>query len=153
MMTTDNFCFLFAKQTNPKPVKQVVNGTVILPPLVFGGDICGWPRHTDQGILKGEVSLFRWPPVWLVWNQLYGNHSYQKSKIDCLSFDICPLLVLVFQGFFLLWPFTVLMKQTRQSILLRCLWWQLIIFVFYFQNSLIQNQSNRWSTVQWYFTL
>ncbi len=71
-MTTDNFCFLFSKQTNPKPVKQVVNGTVILYPLVFGGDICGWPRHTDHGILKGEVSLFHWPPVWLVWNQLYG---------------------------------------------------------------------------------
>jgi len=24
-----------------------------------------------QGILKGEVSLYHWPPVWLVWNQLY----------------------------------------------------------------------------------
>ncbi len=26
-----------------------------------------------QGILKGEVSLYHWPPVWLVWNQLYDN--------------------------------------------------------------------------------
>ena len=26
-----------------------------------------------QGILKGEVLLYRWPPVWLVWNQLYDN--------------------------------------------------------------------------------
>jgi len=26
----------------------------------------GW----KQGILKGEVSLYHWPPVWLVWNQL-----------------------------------------------------------------------------------
>ncbi len=25
----------------------------------------------SQGILKGEVSLYHWPPVWLVWNQLY----------------------------------------------------------------------------------
>jgi len=25
----------------------------------------------QQGILKGEVSLYHWPPVWLVWNQLY----------------------------------------------------------------------------------
>ncbi len=24
-----------------------------------------------QGILKGKVSLYCWPPVWLVWNQLY----------------------------------------------------------------------------------
>ncbi len=26
-----------------------------------------------QGILKGEVPLYGWPPVWLVWNQLYNN--------------------------------------------------------------------------------
>jgi hypothetical protein len=26
-----------------------------------------------QGILKGEVSMYRWPPVWLVSNQLYDN--------------------------------------------------------------------------------
>jgi hypothetical protein len=25
-------------------------------------------------ILKGEVSLYCWPPVWLVWNQLYDNN-------------------------------------------------------------------------------
>ncbi len=56
-------------------------------------------------------------------------HRYQKSKIDCLRFVMCPLLAAVFQGFFLWWPLTVLMKQTRQavcafkqSILLRCLW-------------------------------
>jgi hypothetical protein len=29
-----------------------------------------------QGILKGEVSLFHWPPVWLVWNQLYDNWNF-----------------------------------------------------------------------------
>jgi hypothetical protein len=29
----------------------------------------GW----KQGILKVEVSLYHWPPVWLVWNQLYDN--------------------------------------------------------------------------------
>ncbi len=27
----------------------------------------------NQGILKGEVSLYHWPPVWLVWNQLYDK--------------------------------------------------------------------------------
>jgi len=26
-----------------------------------------------QGILKREVSLYRWPPVWPVWNQPYDN--------------------------------------------------------------------------------
>jgi len=30
----------------------------------------------DQGILKGEVSLFSRPPVWLVWNQLYDNWQF-----------------------------------------------------------------------------
>ncbi len=29
-----------------------------------------------QGILKGEVSLYGWPPVWLVWNQLYDNRQF-----------------------------------------------------------------------------
>ncbi len=29
-----------------------------------------------QGILKGEVSLYRWPLVWLVWNQLYDNWQF-----------------------------------------------------------------------------
>jgi hypothetical protein len=28
-----------------------------------------WPTH--QGILKGEVSLYPWPPVWLVWISLF----------------------------------------------------------------------------------
>jgi hypothetical protein len=35
----------------------------------------GWTRpkcdNWNQGILKGEVSQYHWPPVWLVWNQLY----------------------------------------------------------------------------------
>ena len=29
-----------------------------------------------QGILKWEVSLYHWPPVWLVWNQLYDNWQF-----------------------------------------------------------------------------
>ncbi len=29
-----------------------------------------------QGILKGEVSLYNWPPVWLIWNQLYDNWQF-----------------------------------------------------------------------------
>jgi hypothetical protein len=32
-MATYNFCFLFAKQTNPNKSKKEVNGTVILPPF------------------------------------------------------------------------------------------------------------------------
>ena len=29
-----------------------------------------------QGILKGKVSLYCWPPVWLVRNQLYDNWQF-----------------------------------------------------------------------------
>jgi hypothetical protein len=29
-----------------------------------------------KGILKGEVSQHRWPPVWLVWNQLFDNGQF-----------------------------------------------------------------------------
>ncbi len=29
-----------------------------------------------QGILKAEVLLYHWPPVWLVCNQLYGNWQF-----------------------------------------------------------------------------
>ncbi len=56
----------------------------------------------------------------------------ERQKIDCLRFVMYLLLAPGFQGFFfsfLMWPLTVLMKQTRQqgcaikqSILLRCLW-------------------------------
>ncbi len=55
----------------------------------------------SQGILKGEVLLYHWPPVWLVWNQLCDN-------------------------------------------------WQ---FLFLFEKQINPNQSNRRSTVQWYFPL
>ncbi len=28
-------------------------------------------QNLDQGILKGDASLYRWPPVWLVWINLF----------------------------------------------------------------------------------
>ncbi len=60
-----------------------------------------WLWRHYQGILKGEVSLYHWPPVWRVWNQLYDN-------------------------------------------------WQ---FLFLFAKQTNPTQSNRRSTVQWYFPL
>jgi hypothetical protein len=30
----------------------------------------------NQGILKVVVSLYHWPPVWLIWNQLYDNCQF-----------------------------------------------------------------------------
>ncbi len=32
--------------------------------------------NPNQGILKGDVSLNHWPPVWLVWNQLYDYWQF-----------------------------------------------------------------------------
>ncbi len=43
----------------------------------------------------------------------------ERKKIDCLRFVMCLLLAPGFQGFFflfLMWPLTVLMKQTRQAV-------------------------------------
>jgi len=34
------------------------------------------PNCLYQGKLKGEVSLYHWPPVWLIWNRLYDNWPY-----------------------------------------------------------------------------
>jgi hypothetical protein len=59
---------------------------------------------------------------------------------------MCLLLALVFQGFFLQWPLTVLMKQTRQavrafeqSILLRCLLCRYIKFRLPRAGRVVQN--------------
>jgi hypothetical protein len=39
-------------------------------------------QSLNQGILKGEVSLYRWPPVCLVWNQLYDNwHFFLQNRL------------------------------------------------------------------------
>ncbi len=36
----------------------------------------GFYQSLDQGILKGGVSLYHWPPFWLDWNQLYDNSQF-----------------------------------------------------------------------------
>ncbi len=38
-----------------------------------------WYQH--QGILKGEVSLYRWPPVWLVWISLFCKQKQNLSVV------------------------------------------------------------------------
>jgi hypothetical protein len=69
-----------------------------------------------------------------LWAWLYNKRvllmDIKRQKIDCLRFVMCPLLALArIPSLFLMWPLTVLTKQTRQavrtikqSILLRCLW-------------------------------
>ncbi len=39
----------------------------------------------EQGILKGEVSLYHWPPVWLVWNSLFCKWKQKLSVIIHLN--------------------------------------------------------------------
>ncbi len=50
------------------------NGSLIAPPPLPP------PRpllsNLKQGTLKGEVSLYHWPPVWLVCYQLYDNWQF-----------------------------------------------------------------------------
>jgi hypothetical protein len=41
--------FFFAKQTNPKLVKQEVNDTMILPPLVLHGANYAFPKVRERG--------------------------------------------------------------------------------------------------------
>ncbi len=35
-----------------------------------------WTGMIAAGNTKREVSQYRWPPVWLVWNQLYDNWQF-----------------------------------------------------------------------------
>ncbi len=63
---------------------------------------------SGQGILKGEVSLYHWPPFWLVWNQLYDNWQFlfwflktdssKPVKQEVNGTVILPLLVLPDRG-------------------------------------------------------
>jgi len=34
-----------------------------------------------MGILKGEVSLYHWPPVWLVWISLFCKWKQKMSVV------------------------------------------------------------------------
>ncbi len=61
------------KSPRKKAIKSfVVSSSFQLLCLSLCGSVC----MSVQGILKGEVSLYHWPPVWLVWNQLYDNGQF-----------------------------------------------------------------------------
>jgi hypothetical protein len=61
-MTTDNF---FPKTGQSKPVKQEVNGTVILPPLVFPGLSLilsmGWTEDVSNYLVKFSTAALAAP--------------------------------------------------------------------------------------------
>ncbi len=48
-----------------------VSGKVWSLPLRSMLEVIGRDKLSSQGILKGEVSLYHWPIVWLVWISLF----------------------------------------------------------------------------------
>ncbi len=78
--------FVFICKTDKsKPIKQEVNSTVILPPLVFPGielldSCCSAGQRIDLKNCDRIIDI--------------------KRQIDCPRFVMCPLLAPVFQGFF-----------------------------------------------------
>ncbi len=50
---------------------SITNTTVSNTMIIYDGILT--LEKVIQGIPKGEVSLYSWLPVWLVWNQLYDN--------------------------------------------------------------------------------
>ncbi len=88
--------------TNSKLVKQEVNGTVILHLLVF---LAATNVHSSkwiffQLIYLEQSTFLRY--LWLDGVAMRPIHRYQKAKIDCLSFVMCPLLEQLIIAFFFL---------------------------------------------------
>ncbi len=46
-------------------------------------------HRLNQGILKGEVSLYHWPPVWLVWISLFWQ--IKSKNVSTHTADSKPL--------------------------------------------------------------
>ncbi len=81
-----------------------------------------YSRLVQGIILKGEASLYHWPPVWLVWNQLYGywqflflfakqtnpNQSNRRSMVQWYFLFSIPWLVYLLLSV----SFSVLDKHT-----------------------------------------
>ncbi len=66
-----SFYFIFYKNDKKRRLCLLHNK------LFYRGNWQLVPFHSrHQGILNGEVSLYHWPPVWLVWNQLYDNWQF-----------------------------------------------------------------------------
>jgi hypothetical protein len=53
-----------------KTVKKIVSS------IFYQNSHLSLSLNQNQGIIKGEVSLYHWSPVWLVWNQLYHNRQF-----------------------------------------------------------------------------
>ncbi len=88
-MTTDNFCFYLQDRlkTGSKPVKQEVNGTMILPPLVF-------PALREQLVLLQLLCKLHLEVEGLVKRHFQKclssfaigqKRSFGPNKLECLS--------------------------------------------------------------------
>ncbi len=58
---------------SPKVLKSKPQN-FISPPLI-------WSNKLEQGILKGEVSLYHWPPVLLVWISIFCKWKQKLSVV------------------------------------------------------------------------
>jgi hypothetical protein len=77
-MTTDNFSFYLQNRLiqTSKTGGQRYSDTsrLVFPARVFViARTFKESKNFGLGIQKGEVALYHWPPVCLVWNQLYDN--------------------------------------------------------------------------------
>jgi hypothetical protein len=91
-------------------INQVKTELIDLVVLIFCCLGEGW-NESKCKVMKGLLLMLKQTKLEC------SSHRYRKAKIDCLRFVVCRLLAPTFQGFFfLLWPFTVLMKQTRQAV-------------------------------------
>ncbi len=63
------------------------SGTLKSKHFYVQGILCRKGQVTIQGILKGEVSLYRWPPVWLVWISLLTVLQIKTKIVSCHTTD------------------------------------------------------------------
>jgi hypothetical protein len=81
-MTTENFCFF--KTNLSKPVKQEVNSTGILPPLVFHGLIYNIQTGTWEEGRGGGVALSSQQKK----SKIIENHSLDDATVANDNFEI-----------------------------------------------------------------
>ncbi len=85
-----------------------------------------------QGILKGEVSLYHWPPAWLVWNQLHDYWQYlflfvkqtnpNQSNRRSMVHWYFPLQYSLAEGITISWKNKPSLLRYLSRWKLRCLW-------------------------------
>jgi len=70
----------------------------------------------QQGILKGEVSLYHWPPVWLVWIQLYDYWQFLFKQTNPNQSNRRSMVQWYFH-------FSIPCPQALSMCIVQSLWW------------------------------